>query len=80
MRRKYVDVICLIEQTGNIKPLYLIWDKAKKIPIVKIKEICPKAFVDVGGSGLRYTCVFGPDIVRHLYLDRNKWYVEISEN
>ena len=31
MIRKYVDVICLNDKGGNIKPLFLIWDDVKKI-------------------------------------------------
>lgn len=80
MIRKYVDVICLNDKAGNIKPLYLIWDDVKKIPILKIKEICPRASLKVGGSGLRYTCVFESNKVRHLYLDRGKWFVEVNDH
>ena len=29
MIRKYVDVICLNDKGGNIKPLFLIWDDQK---------------------------------------------------
>lgn len=80
MRKKYVDVICLNDQAGNIKPLYLIWDEDRKIPILKVKEICPRASLKVGGSGLRYTCVFENNRTRHLYLDRGKWFVEMQEH
>lgn len=80
MKKKFVDVICIHDQAGNIKPLYLIWDNNRKIPIIKIKEICPRASLKVGGSGLRYTCVFDGNIVRHMYLDRNKWYVEVQDH
>lgn len=80
MRKKYVDVICLNDQAGNIKPLFLIWDNLYKIPILKVKEICPRASLKVGGSGLRYTCVFESNRVRHLYYDRGKWYVEMQEH
>lgn len=80
MIRKYVDVICMIDKGGNIKPLYLIWDDIKKIPIIKVKEICPRASLKVGGSGLRYTCVFESNRVRHLYLDRGKWFVEVNDH
>lgn len=80
MIRKYVDVICLNDKAGNIKPLYLIWDDVKKIPILKVKEICPRASLKVGGSGLRYTCVFESNRVRHLYLDRGKWFVEVNDH
>ena len=50
MKRKYVDVICLNDQAGNVTPLFLIWNDNRKIPIIKIKEICPRASLKVGGS------------------------------
>ena len=78
MIRKYVDVICLNDKAGNMHPLFLLWDGYRKIPIVKVKQICPKAALKQGGSGLRYTCVFEQDKIRHLYYDRGKWYVESS--
>lgn len=80
MRKKFVDVICLNDQAGNLKPLFLIWDNMYKIPILKVKEICPRASLKVGGSGLRYTCVFESNCVRHLFYDRGKWYVEMQDH
>ena len=80
MIRKYVDVICLNDKGGNIKPLYLIWDDIKKIPILKVTQICPRASLKVGGSGLRYTCLFSQNKVRHLYYDRGKWFVEVEDH
>lgn len=80
MKKKFVDVICLNDQAGNLKPLFLIWDNLYKIPILKVKEICPRASLKVGGSGLRYTCVFESNRIRHLYYDRGKWYVEMQEH
>jgi len=80
MKRKYVEVICSHDVAGNIKPLYLVWDDLRKIPILKIKEICPRASLKAGGSGLRYTCLFDSNRIRHLYLDRDKWYVELNDN
>ena len=77
MVRKYIDVICLNDKGGNLKPLYIIWDDIKKIPILKVKEIRPRASLKVGGSGLRYTCIFEKNKVRHLYYDRGKWFVEM---
>jgi len=79
MIRRYVDVICLNDKAGNIKPLYLIWDENRTIPVMKVKEICPRASLKVGGSGLRYTCVFPVNRIRHLYYDRGKWFVEMND-
>ena len=77
MEKKFVDVICEMNQNGLVKPIYLIWEKNKRIPIIQIKEIKPKAQIEYGASGLRYTCIFSPNIEKHLYFDRGKWYVEL---
>ena len=77
MIRKYVDVICLNDRGGNLKPLYLYWEDDQKIPILKVKNICPNASLKQGGTGLRYTCLFSNNQIRHLYYDRGKWYVEM---
>ena len=80
MKKKFIDVICLNDQAGNLKPLFIIWDDIYKIPVLKVKEVCPRASLKVGGSGLRYTCVFESNRVRHLYYDRGKWYVEMQDH
>ncbi len=79
MRRKYVDVICLNDQGGHLTPLFLLWEDERKIPIRKVREICPRASLKVGGSGLRYTCIFDNNITRHLFYDRGKWFVEMQD-
>lgn len=80
MKRKYIDVICLNDQLGNIKPLFIIWDNQRKIPIIKVTDVCQRASLKAGGSGLRYTCVFENKLIRHLFYDRGKWFVEVNEN
>lgn len=80
MSRKYIDVICLNDQQGNIKPLFIIWNNEKKIPIIKVKDVCQRASLKAGGSGLRFTCVFEHKLIRHLYYDRGKWFVEVNDN
>ncbi|MDO4500259.1 MAG: hypothetical protein Q4B60_03180 [Erysipelotrichaceae bacterium] len=77
MKKRFVDVICLNDQYGNVKPLFLIWDNNRRVPILKVKDICPGASLTVGGTGLRYTCLFKNDQIKHLYYDRGKWYVEM---
>ena len=80
MIRKYVDVICLNDKNGNIKPLFLVWDETKKYPILKVKDVSPRVKLKAGESGLRYTCIFEQNRLRHLYYDRGKWFVEINEH
>lgn len=79
MIKKFVDVICLNDKSGNIKPLYLIWDDDKKIPILKIKQMQPCVTLKVGLSGMCYTCVFEANRIRHLYYDKGKWFVETNK-
>ncbi len=76
MKRKYVDVICLNDHEGNITPLFLIWDDNKKIPVTKVRDIAPRQALKSGGMGLRFTCIFGNNLEKHLYYDRGKWFVE----
>lgn len=80
MVRRYIDVICLNDKRGILKPLYIIWNDEKKIPIVKIKEVNFSNSLKRGGTGLRYTCLFKYDRIRHLYYDEGKWYVEQSDH
>ena len=80
MVRKYIDVICLNDKRGIIRPLYIIWDENRKIPIVKVKEIALNANLKVGGTGVRYTCLFDAGRIRHLYFDQGKWYVEQADH
>lgn len=80
MIKKYIDVICLNKKSGIIKPLYLIWDNEKKIPILKIKDIRPNVTLKTGEMGLRYTCIFDSNREKHLYYDRGKWYVEMYDS
>lgn len=80
MARRYVDVICLNDRTGNLKPLYLVWSGNVKMPILRVKEVCPRSALKQGGSGFRYTCLFDRNRTGHLYYDRGKWYVETVES
>lgn len=76
MSIRYVDVICHFNKEGIIKPLYLIWDQNQKIPITRVTEVCPRSSLQAGYTGLRYTCVFDANRIRHLFYDRGRWYVE----
>ena len=80
MIKKYIDVVCLNDKNGTLKPLYIIWDDKKKIPILKVKDICPKVMLKTNETGLQYTCIFDSNREKHLYLDRGRWYVELYDN
>ena len=80
MDKKFVDVICLNEKNGVLKPLFLLWDDKKKIKIIDVTKISPCAALKSGTSGLMYTCLFETNKIRHLFYDRGKWFVEVNDH
>lgn len=78
--KRYVDVICLNNKYGDLRPLTLIWDENNRIPILGVKDVTPNAKLNLSSTGLRYTCIFKNNKEKHLYYDRGKWYVELAEH
>jgi len=79
MIKQYVDVICFIDKIGNVKPLFLVFNDKKKIPIIKVQDICIGNNLKKGTNGIRFTCLFDYNRLRHLYYEQGKWYVEAYE-
>ncbi|HPX32478.1 MAG TPA: hypothetical protein PLT36_03140 [Erysipelotrichaceae bacterium] len=73
--KQFVDVICLNQKTGQIRPLYILWENGEKYPIDKITQIIPAASLKSGGMGLRFTCKIG-NSYRYLFLEEGKWFIE----
>lgn len=76
MNKRFIDVICLNDRSGKLRPLTLIWDENNKYEITKILEIKPLSLLSSNQTGLKYTCLFSTNIKHNLYLDKGKWYVE----
>ena len=73
--KQYVDVICIYTKTGQIRPMYIVWENGIRYPIEKITQIVPAASLYSGGIGMRYTCLIGSQ-QRYLFLEEGKWFVE----
>ncbi len=73
--KQFVDVICLYEKSGQIRPLYIVWDNKVKYQIDRVTQIIPAASLKSGGMGLRYTCRFGNNM-RYLFFEEGKWFIE----
>ena len=73
--KMFVDVICLYEKSGQIKPLYILWNGNVRYQIDRITQIIPAASLKSGGMGLRYTCKFGQSM-RYLFFEEGKWFIE----
>lgn len=72
--KKYIDVITLIEKTGQLKPLEIIWEEGKRYPIDHIYSIKNGTSI-VGGCGLRYECRICGNR-RLLFYERDRWFME----
>ncbi|MBR5049356.1 MAG: hypothetical protein IKX74_06935 [Erysipelotrichaceae bacterium] len=73
--KQFVDVICLYQRTGQIKPLYILWEDGSRYAIDRITQIVPAASLRSGGMGLRYTCRIGSQ-QRYLFLEEGKRFIE----
>ena len=73
MFKYYIDVVTLIDQQGDLKPLFVRWkNKTYKIDQVLSKQ---EKFSEAGGCGVCYKCRFGHNI-RNLYWERDRWFLE----
>lgn len=71
--KKYIDVVVHINKVGAIKPLFIIFDD-EKYAIDRILQI-KKAASPLGGSGILYECKI-QNSVRHLFLEKDRWFIE----
>lgn len=74
MYKKYVDVITLIDKEGNVTPRTLCWDNGVTYDIDRIVDI-RKSASQVGGCGIRFQCRI-EGVMRNLFYERNRWFIE----
>ncbi len=73
--KQYVDVICMYQRNGQIKPLSVLWNNGCEYRIDRITQVVPATSSYSGHKGLRFTCMFGCN-ERYLFLDEGKWFIE----
>ncbi len=75
--KRYVEVITLIGKEGQIKPLYMIWETYEGKTLYKIDKITQvrQSQSQVGGCGILYECHIDGK-VRHLFYERDRWFLE----
>lgn len=73
MFKYYIDVVTLINQEGDLTPLFIRW-KEKTYKVDKVLQIREK-FSPAGGCGKCYSCRFGNQI-RDLYWEKDRWFLE----
>ena len=71
----YVAVTVKIYETGDIRPLAIIWEDGEVYEIDRVRYITPAASLKVGGRGIRYTVMIeGKE--RYLFDEDGRWFVE----
>lgn len=72
--KRYIDVVTMINKSGELTPLMLVWDNGVKYKIDKVVEV-RNAASQVGGCGILYRCQVG-GVERNLFFERNRWFIE----
>ena len=72
--KKYVDVIAIHRKSGKLTPMYICWEDGRKYKVDQVlndsRRVSP-----VGGCGVRYVCMVQGQR-KHLFLEKDKWFVE----
>lgn len=72
--KRYVDVVTMINKTGELMPLTMVWDNGVMYEIDQVLEV-RNAASQVGGCGMLYRCRIGK-VERNLFFERNRWFIE----
>ena len=75
--RKDISVIAIMNDSGQVVPLSIIWNDGRKFDIDRVYDIRKKASTKGGGMGLRYTCEISGKR-KFLWLDGYVWFIEIE--
>lgn len=73
--RTLVDVVCLHDREGNVKPLWILWEDGTRYSVDRITQVKRAASLKNGGAGLRYTCRIH-SAWRYLFYADDRWFVE----
>ncbi len=71
----YVAVNARFSPDGRLVPLSVTWEDGREFPIDRVTDVCRRASMRAGGSGIRYTVEIGKKTT-YLYLEEDKWFVE----
>ncbi len=71
--KKYIDVVVLVNQKGDIKPLFIVFNGTK----YRVDRIFSmrNAASSLGGAGLMFECLI-QNHKRKIFLERDKWFIE----
>lgn len=73
----YVGVVAHFSPSGQLMPISIEWEDGRKFEIDEITNVCRAASTKAGGAGIRYTVRLGKAF-RHLFLEEDKWFIEMN--
>lgn len=73
---KYVSVIAMFNELGEVTPLLLFWENGKEFIIDKVISKKNLASTKGGGVGIRFEIKI-KNQTRFLFLHEYKWFVEL---
>lgn len=73
---KYVSVIAMFNELGEVTPLSLFWENGKEFIIDKVISKKNLASTKGGGVGIRFEIKI-KNQTRFLFLHEYKWFVEL---
>ena len=75
VNKTFVKVTAEHDESGNIKPLFLIWSDGRRYEIDRVTDVRQAPSLRCGGLGIRYTCrIRGKEV--YMFCDEGKWFVE----
>lgn len=74
--KQFVSVEAKFDTDGNLLPICIFWEDGRKFEIDKITDVRFAPSLKAGGAGIRYTCRIRNQ-ERYLFLDQNRWFIEI---
>lgn len=68
-------MVALHTKSGDVTPLFIVWDNQVKYPIDKVIRKQKAASLKSGGMGMRYTIRI-ENHIRYLYYENPGWFIE----
>ena len=74
--KRYVQVTVDFYADGRMRPVLITWEDGRKLQSDKITDIRRAKSQNVGGTGIRYTCIIWGKRCYLFYEENYKWFVE----
>ena len=77
LKKEYIKVCAVFTKDGKIVPKSFLYSDGNKYKIDRIIDVKNRKASKSGGSGMCYELVIQGQ-TKYLYMDDNKWYIEVE--